>query len=52
MKKSKSWYHKFMYAFGPPGWSHDGSTLTVKQIQKQHREEQEAKMQQELVKIN
>ena len=23
-----------MYAFGPPGWSHDGSTLTVKQIRK------------------
>jgi len=23
-----------MYAFGPPGWSHDGSTLTVKQLQR------------------
>ena len=34
MKKSSNWYHKFMYAFGPPGWSHDGSTLTVKQIRK------------------
>ena len=34
MKKSKNWYHKFMYAFGPPGWSHDGSTLTIKQQQK------------------
>lgn len=32
MKKSSSWYHKFMYVFGPPGWSHDGSTLTIKQI--------------------
>lgn len=32
MKKSKNWRHKFMYAFGPPGWSHDGSTLTIKQI--------------------
>ena len=32
MKKSKNWGHKFMYAFGPPGWSHDGSTLTIKQI--------------------
>lgn len=39
-KKSKNWRHKFMYVFGPPGWSHDGSTKTVKQ------------MQQELVKIN
>jgi sterol desaturase/sphingolipid hydroxylase (fatty acid hydroxylase superfamily) len=35
MKKSPNLYHKFMYAFGPPGWSHDGSTLTVKQIRKQ-----------------
>ena len=34
MKKSKNWYHKFMYAFAPPGWSHDGSTLTIKQQQK------------------
>lgn len=35
MKKSPNLYHKFMYAFGPPGWSHDGSTLTVKQIRRQ-----------------
>ncbi len=35
MKKTKNWYHKFMYAFGPPGWSHDGSTQTVRQIQAQ-----------------
>lgn len=32
MKKSKNWRHKFMYCFGPPGWSHDGSTMTIKQI--------------------
>lgn len=32
VKKSSNWYHKFMYVFGPPGWSHDGSTLTIKQI--------------------
>ena len=32
LSKSKNWYHKFMYVFGPPGWSHDGSTLTIKQI--------------------
>ena len=37
MKKSKNWYHKFMYAFAPPGWSHDGSTLTIKQQQKLHK---------------
>ncbi|MFH6603746.1 sterol desaturase family protein [Maribacter algicola] len=34
MKKSPKLYHKFMYVFGPPGWSHDGSTLTVKQQQR------------------
>lgn len=34
-KKSKNWYHKFMYIFGPPGWSHDGSTMTVKQMQRE-----------------
>ena len=32
-KKSKNWIHKFMYTFGPPGWSHDNSTQTVKQMQ-------------------
>jgi len=32
-KKSKNWYHKFKYIFGPPGWSHDNSTQTVKQMQ-------------------
>jgi hypothetical protein len=35
MKKSKNLKHKFMYVFGPPGWSHDGSTKTVKQIRKE-----------------
>lgn len=35
MKKSPNIYHKFMYAFGPPGWSHDGSTLTIKQMRKE-----------------
>ncbi|MFI0430025.1 sterol desaturase family protein [Mariniflexile sp. HMF6888] len=35
MKKSSNLYHKFMYAFGPPGWSHDGSTLTIKQMRKE-----------------
>ena len=34
-KKSKNWYHKFMYIFGQPGWSHDGSTITVKQMQRE-----------------
>ena len=35
MKRSPNLYHKFMYAFGPPGWSHDGSTLTIKQMRRQ-----------------
>jgi len=35
MKKSKKWSHKFMYVFGAPGWSHDGSTLTIKQMRKE-----------------
>ncbi len=38
MKKSPNWYHKFMYVFAAPGWSHDGSTLTIKQIRKQQKE--------------
>jgi hypothetical protein len=24
-----------MYAFGPPGWSHDGSRKTVREIQRE-----------------
>lgn len=34
-KRSSNWWHKFMYVFGPPGWSHDGSTKTVKEMQKE-----------------
>lgn len=33
-KKSPKLSHKLMYIFGPPGWSHDGSTMTVKQQQR------------------
>ncbi|TXD84848.1 sterol desaturase family protein [Subsaximicrobium wynnwilliamsii] len=40
MKKSKNWRHKFMYAFGAPGWSHDGSTLTIKQMREKIKKEQ------------
>ncbi len=35
IKKSKNLYEAFMYAFGEPGWSPDGSTLTVKQMQRE-----------------
>ncbi|WP_372767398.1 sterol desaturase family protein [Lutibacter sp.] len=39
-KKSKNWYHKFMYVFGPPGWSHNAATLTVKQMQFKIKEQE------------
>lgn len=38
IKKSKNFKEAFMYTFGEPGWSPDGSTLTVKQLQKLHAE--------------
>lgn len=31
--KAKTWKGRWMYIFGPPGWSEDGSTLTAKQAQ-------------------
>ncbi len=39
LKKSSKIYDKFMYIFGPPGWSHDGSTMTVKQQQRLFEEQ-------------
>lgn len=38
VKKADKFSHKLMYIFGPPGWSPDGSTLTVKQQQRLFRE--------------
>ena len=35
VKSAKKLSHAFMYIFGPPGWSPDGSSLTVKQLQRQ-----------------
>lgn len=32
MKKTISFKDKMMYVFGPPGWSHDGSRKTSKQL--------------------
>ena len=32
VKEAKSWKERFMYIFGPPGWSPDNSTLTTKQL--------------------
>ncbi|GGD97993.1 sterol desaturase family protein [Planktosalinus lacus] len=43
MKKSKNWRHKFMYCFGPPGWSHDGRTKTIKQIRESLEKEKQLK---------
>ena len=37
-KKSPKFRDKWMYIFGPPGWSHDGSTLTIKEQRRQLRE--------------
>ena len=41
VKKANKLSDKLMYVFGPPGWSHDGSTLTVKQQQKLHKRHKE-----------
>lgn len=38
VKNAKNLKEAFMYIFGPPGWSPDGSTLTVKQIQRKLKE--------------
>ena len=35
VKKAPGLKAKFMYAFGPPGWSHDGSRKTVREIQRE-----------------
>ena len=32
LRKSEQWKHKLMYIFGPPGWSHDGSSQTTRQL--------------------
>lgn len=32
LKKSRSFKDKLLYIFGPPGWSHDGSTKTSSQL--------------------
>lgn len=33
--RARSWRDRWGYIFGPPGWSHDGSRRTVKQLQSQ-----------------
>lgn len=43
VRQSKNIRHAFMYVFGPPGWSPDGSRLTVRKMQQQYAREQAAK---------
>lgn len=35
LKKQITFKEKFMYVFGPPGWSHDGSRKTAKQLREE-----------------
>jgi sterol desaturase/sphingolipid hydroxylase (fatty acid hydroxylase superfamily) len=37
LKKQTSFKNKFMYVFGPPGWSHDGSRKTSRQLRDELR---------------
>jgi hypothetical protein len=38
LRRPVSWKDKFLYLFGPPGWSHDGSRLTSKQLREREKE--------------
>jgi hypothetical protein len=38
VKNANSIYSAIMYIFGPPGWSHDNSRKTTRQLQKEHAE--------------
>jgi len=42
VKNAKKFSHKLMYIFGPPGWSPDGSSLTVRQLQRQLKQQKVA----------
>jgi len=37
-QKGLSWKQKWMYLFGPPGWSHDGSRFTSNQLRQAEKE--------------
>jgi sterol desaturase/sphingolipid hydroxylase (fatty acid hydroxylase superfamily) len=50
VRKAKNFKEAFMYIFGPPGWSPDGSSLTAKQIQERIRMKKEMEMQPEMAK--
>ena len=32
LRKTRNWRHRLRYLFGPPGWSHDGSRKTTRQL--------------------
>ena len=46
-RRDISWREKWFYLFGPPGWSHDGSRQTSRQLQE--NEELSSKPEQELL---
>ncbi|HEY1038935.1 MAG TPA: sterol desaturase family protein [Bacteroidia bacterium] len=37
LKKSPSFKHKLKYMFAPPGWSHDGSKKTARQLRAEYK---------------
>jgi len=45
VKAAPTFKAKFMYIFGPPGWSHDGSRKTARQLRAELAEEQKNKNQ-------
>jgi hypothetical protein len=45
IKGSKSIKEVLMYIFGPPGWSPDGSSMTVRQLQREARKQKEMEAQ-------
>lgn len=49
VKQAKKFSHALMYIFGPPGWSPDGSTLTVRQQQREFRKQRQQKMKEKLI---
>lgn len=36
LKKTKNWQDKISYLFKPPGWSHDGSSKTTRELQEKN----------------
>ena len=38
VREANNWRERWMYVFGPPGWSPDGSTKTVRQLQAEFEE--------------